>query len=242
MPHKRAKSSVRRHIRNEKGTDLAPVKSSLQNEPIPKSAARILNAHSIREEWKQRKRKNEEEQSGRDGKRRKTGPADKKATLTIQPGESIQHFNKRVEDDLRPLIKTAVETSRATHRRTETQEKEAKAEAKKAKLKTKSVEKSRKSRSPSPEPDKHANRPKEFASASSSAPKRLNDIAQAPPEFKRLPRGASSSAGVLGKKDGVLSMSQQLMMEKEREKAIARYRELKASRRQASAGDKLGGT
>ncbi|KAJ3502274.1 hypothetical protein NLJ89_g8963 [Agrocybe chaxingu] len=205
MPHKRAKKSVRQQIRDEKGTDLAPVKSSLQNEPIPKSAARILNAHSIREEWKAKKRKNEE-QSSRDEKRRKTGPTDKKTTLTIQPGESIQHFNKRVEDDLRPLIKTAVETSRAIHRRTETKEKEGKAEAKKAKTKTKPVEKSRKSPTP---------------------------------EFKRLPRGASSSTGSIGKKDGVLSMSQQLMMEKEREKAIARYRELKASRRQTSAGDKV---
>jgi len=92
------------------------------------------------------------------------------------------------------------------------------------------VEKSATSSAPPlPQVDKHAGRPKEFAIASSTAQKRLNDIAQAPPEFKKLPRGASSA---IGKKESVLSMSQKLMMEQEREKAIVRYRELKASRKQ----------
>ena len=77
---------------------------------------------------------------------------------------------------------------------------------------------------PPPE-DKFTGR--EFQKSSSSAPKRLNDVAQAPPEFKKLPRVSSA----IGRRDGVPSMSQKNMMEQEREKAIARYRELKASRR-----------
>ncbi|KAI0279867.1 hypothetical protein BGY98DRAFT_966962 [Russula aff. rugulosa BPL654] len=66
---------------------------------------------------------------------------------------------------------------------------------------------------------------------SSAAPHRLNDIAMAPPELKKFPRGAktkkhTSPAGA-GAGAGVLSMSQRVMMEAERESAIKRYREMK---------------
>jgi hypothetical protein len=83
--------------------------------------------------------------------------------------------------------------------------------------------------------DRHADSQKEFAEHSSSAPRRLNDIAQAPPEFKKLPRGATAVNGGIGsgKREGVLSMAQKSMMEQEREKAITRYRELKAQRKGA---------
>ena len=67
--------------------------------------------------------------------------------------------------------------------------------------------------------------PREFAIA---LPKRLNDVAQEPPEFKKFPRGASSFSS---KKGDILPMSQKLLMEKEREGAIQRYRELRASQR-----------
>ena len=96
-------------------------------------------------------------------------------------------------------------------------------------------------RSPSPAPpqkvEKHEGRPKEFQSLSTSVPRRLNDIAQAPPELKKLPRGAATAAGIMSKRvDGVLSMAQKAMMEQERLKAVSRYREIKASRRQAGEG------
>ncbi|KAG5348884.1 hypothetical protein C0989_007423, partial [Termitomyces sp. Mn162] len=85
-------------------------------------------------------------------------------------------------------------------------------------------------------PDKHANKAKEFLTHSSCAPRRLNDIAQAPPEFKRLPRGAvAPDQGLGGKRDGVLSMAQKQLMETEREKAIARYREMKNQRNKTLA-------
>jgi hypothetical protein len=77
--------------------------------------------------------------------------------------------------------------------------------------------------------DKSAERPKEFEKLSTSTPRRLNDIAQAPPEIKKIPRGAKPS-GKVAKREGILSMAQKSMMEQEREKAIARYRMLKASR------------
>ena len=134
-------------------------------------------------------------------------------------------------------MKSAVESSRATARNKAKAEKIALAEAKKAKhgssqsKKVQSTEETTCDIPPPPRIDKHAGRPKEFQVASSSVPRRLNDIAKAPPEFKKIPRGASST--ITGRADGVLSMSQKLMMDQERTMAIARYRELKADRQRA---------
>lgn len=90
-----------------RGSELAPGKESLRNEAIPKSAARVLNAQAIRDEWNLKKRKLEDGdgKDGRGGKRRKTtgrmtGSEDKekskKTSLTIQPWESIENFNRSV--------------------------------------------------------------------------------------------------------------------------------------------------
>lgn len=74
----------------------------------------------------------------------------------------------------------------------------------------------------------------DFEKYSSSRPKRLNDIAQAPPVLKHLPRGAranaSSGGKAAGKADSVVSAAQKRMMELEREKAITRYRALRESK------------
>ena len=92
-----------------RGSELAPGKESLRNEAIPKSVARVLNAQAIREEWNLKKRKHEDG-DGRDGpggKKRKTTTTGRAAesgnlekskgiSLTIQSGESIQHFNRSV--------------------------------------------------------------------------------------------------------------------------------------------------
>ena len=95
---------------NGRGSELAPGKEPFQNEAIPKSAGHVFNAQAIRDEWKLKKRK-QEGNSG-DGsveKRRKTtgwitGSGNKEKSrnlkmisLTIQPGESIQHFNKSIK-------------------------------------------------------------------------------------------------------------------------------------------------
>lgn len=147
---------------------------------------------------------------------------------------SNRYTLSRVEDDMRPLVKAAVQSSNTTVRNA------VKAEQKKnLSKKTQNATDNKKISQTAPtllvpvaNPDKHANNAKEFLTHSSSAPRRLNDIAQAPPEFKRLPRGAvSSNPGVGGKLDGVISMAQKQLMEKEREKAIARYRELKSRQR-----------
>ncbi|KAF8989944.1 hypothetical protein BDQ17DRAFT_1256344 [Cyathus striatus] len=242
MPHKRSKRSIREQEQKKTGSDHAPTKSSLNSEAMPKSAARIFNATQIREDYKKRKRECEE--GGQDGKRRKTDGDGQKnkvkpVQLKIQPGESIQHFNKRVEDDMRPLVRSAAQVAKATKRIAIREELKLQKENKKGKKNAgKSVKEAAREPSPPPvpTPSKHANSVKEFATLSSSAPRRLNDIAQAPPEFKKLPRGATANS--TGKHEGVLSMAQKSMMEKEREKAIARYRELKASRRKDDGMDK----
>ena len=78
-------------------------------------------------------------------------------------------------------------------------------------------------------------KPKEFEKISTSAPKRLNDIVQAPPEIKKLPRKAKKLAAEGGQKgegtkslrEGVMSMAQKAMMDEARERAIRLYREMK---------------
>lgn len=88
----------------------------------------------------------------------------------------------------------------------------------------------------------------DFARNSTSQPRRLNDIAQAPPELRvgarltskvgKVKTKASAANGVDGGEEegeegvvvGGVSAAQKRMMELEREKAIARYRALKAAR------------
>lgn len=143
---------------------------------------------------------------------------------------------RRVEDDIRPLVKSAMQTARSIERQTAKQAKQAQAAAKiQEKHKEGGVRKGKSGQTDTPvDNDSGTSSPapptlKEFATADSVS-RRINDVVQAPPEFKILPRGASS----VGKKGDVVSMSQRLLMEMEREKVILRYRELKASRRQTA--------
>ena len=151
-------------------------------------------------------------------------------------------FFRRVEDHMRPLVHSAIRASAATER------KERKTTAATSKnvsnkfqqpLSSSDIRKNPKASgkdAPSTtarrgNDDDHDgdHRPKEFAVVSSAAPRRLNDIAMAPPELKKFPRGVkkhNSPAGA-GAGTGVLSMSQRVMMEAERESAIKRYREMK---------------
>ncbi|KAI9446804.1 hypothetical protein H4582DRAFT_2167617 [Lactarius indigo] len=226
MPHKRAKRSAREQQRKERGADLPPVgadsSTALSTEGVPKSISRVLDAARIRAEYRQKKRARQLEEGAHDGaddgdaptlakskKRRRTAAdsdAGKSSTIEIQPGESLKHFNRRVEDHMRPLVQSAMRTSAAT----EAQGKESGRAA---------------------SDDKHRDRPKEFATISSARPRRLNDIATAPPELKKLPRRRASDLGAKPTRTkaagSILSMAQRAMMETERENAIRRYREMK---------------
>jgi hypothetical protein len=76
---------------------------------------------------------------------------------------------------------------------------------------------------------------REFATVSSSAPKRLNQVAQAPPVLTKGPRG--SGVGKEGGKAPAVSMARKVMLERERMRAVEVYRALKASK-QARNEDK----
>ncbi|TRM62064.1 hypothetical protein BD626DRAFT_499673 [Schizophyllum amplum] len=197
MPHKRAKRSVRDKNQKEQGHDLVPAKYSLSNEPIPKSVAWVLNAEKVRADFRAKKRSAEDEGGNAKAKRRKTGTADA-SSMIIKPGETLPHFNKRVEDSMRGVVNAAVQTSNTTTRNTAKKEIEDKKRAKQQKATAASVEAAKrkeeeKTRAQQAATDKHADRAKEFQQSSTSAPRRLNDIAQAPPDFKKLPRGAAKN-------------------------------------------------
>ena len=247
----------------------------------------MLNAWKVQEEYKKKRKLGEGgDDSGvsrKNSKRQKLeaekeseGRGGKKVDMRIQPGESLAHFNRyveqvlcglrlmltvhvcrRVEDSLRSLVRDAMQTSAATERKARKEEELEKTNKKKAassnKVESKeSDEGPTKSTNPSSKPqtshiadeDEHhrpetqshkakKNVPTEFTSFSASAPRRLNDIVQAPPELKKLPRGAKprqaaqSGTGTKSLKEGVLSMAQKVMLEGERERVIKAYRELK---------------
>lgn len=265
MPHKRAKHSVREEQRLQIGSDQVPSsnqtsKHAISSEGIPKSVARVLNAAHVRQEWREKKRKpgsseDTGERGGKNKRRRIDGGGDmkrmepgktkgqpddkaKKKMLSIQPGESLGHFNRQVEDGMRPLVKSAVQSSSAQARKVKKSELDAKSKSKSKNTATAADTKRDPSQRPEPV-SKHDGRPTEFQKSSTSAPRRLNDIAQAPPEFKKLPRGVKDRVDktkALSGREGVLSMKQKLMMEEEREKAIARYRALKERRRLEGGG------
>ncbi|KAH7913361.1 hypothetical protein BJ138DRAFT_1146276 [Hygrophoropsis aurantiaca] len=239
MPHKRAKRSVREQDKAAKGADLPPARTSVED-TVPKSIARILNAGKIRQEYRENKRKHGEEDiedGGPHSKKRKVKDtqAQEGVPLKIQPGETIAHFNKRVEHSMMPAVKSALQQSSAQARKVKKEDLQAKETAQSATNKAKHKQDKKRDSSPSQTTligatkKGPSERPKEFQVASTTAPRRLNDIAQAPPEFTRLPRGADKGKGKTKEiTTGVLSMAQKAMMEEEREKAIRRYRELKA--------------
>lgn len=283
MPHKRAKRSARENEKTLRGPDLPPSQiahhtkatkktgvttkaSKLDEEPIPKSAARILNAASIRGSYKKRKLDGDGEEGEKQGRKRSKRDGEGLEMLKLQPGETIAHFNKRVNQGMVSSIKSAIATSSAHTRKVNKVEQDEKLEKAAAKKKKKDSSKDqvkdpdndtsdaegspRKTKSSAPVPTPRQEKPPatEFQVASTSAPRRLNDIAQAPPTLtigrltkKKAAAAAAVAAGAQSPetegadlRSGVVSMAQKLRMEEERENAIRRYRELKARRLQSS--------
>lgn len=148
---------------------------------------------------------------------------------------------------MRPLVKSAVQSSSA-HMRKLAKDTSRKIDSQSRKsldssdpLSSSGVKQlQRNGTKPDPDPaqgrDRSEQRGKssiDFAKASTSTPRSVNDIVQAPPQIKHLPRNAKKivAASANGKKsDSVVSMAQKAMMEAERENVIQRYRELKERR------------
>ncbi|KAJ7051529.1 hypothetical protein C8F01DRAFT_641175 [Mycena amicta] len=250
MPHKRAKRSVRVAQRSGSNIDIAPSKThdhdALSSEPLPKSFSRVINAAAVRTEYRAKRKLQEDTTTSVDGqtaKRRKTGNGageeDVKGTR-IRPGESLAHFNKRIEGDMRPVVRSAIQSSRATIRAQKKQTKpvdDGKA-ARKGKADDDDDDDARKKSTTKSTPTQPSStdKPMEFQRTSSATPRRLNDIAQAPPDLSALVRKAQqkpsgAKVGVAKEKaKQVLSPAQQLQLAQAREDAIRRYRELKAAR------------
>ena len=142
-----------------------------------------------------------------------------------------------------PLIKAALRQSSAQTRKVR-KEAAAQETLKLGKHAEKAPESSNKGSDPPPidaADEKNIDRrhvTKEFQVVSTSAPRRLNDIAQEPPIIKKLPRGAAKNDAA---PSGVLSMAQKAMMEEERDKAVRHYRELKARKLRENGGVKFDG-
>jgi hypothetical protein len=189
-------------------------------------------------------------------------------TTKIRPGERLEQFNRcvymlhcvvqhreggipeygllrRVEDAMRPLVKSAMRSSSAIARRVAQSEFKSKPQPavnRKTKPQAEAQVVDAKNRVQSPVRNKDKP-PKEFQTVSTCAPRRLNDVAKAPPVLTKFLHRAGARAEkhapptfTIAGAGGVLSMAQKVMMEEEREKAIVRYRELKEKKR-TEAGD-----
>lgn len=143
---------------------------------------------------------------------------------------------------MRPIIRSAIQASKATVRQNFKAEMKARQRAK-----TPKQDSFEKAALPSPSnADKGTSKrkdsassateatvasAKEFTKASTSIPRRLNDVVQAPPSLTTLRFSARKLQQCASNRDDVLSMAQRSLMEREREKAIQRYRQLKATKR-----------
>lgn len=230
MPHKRAKRSKREQERKERATDEAPRTLRLDEEGVPKSMARVLNAASIQQKYREDKKKREREDGGPEQRPAKRAKTEAKTQLKIQPGESIAHFNRRVEDNLRSEVQAARTTARKAPA-------ESKKKPKKPAPGSEDESDDATSRSAAQaRPQKDSEPPKEFARA---APTRVRDVVEAPPNLSndKFTKKVKAKLGdrATSKPTDVVSPAHQRMMELEREKAIARYRALKAAKASANA-------
>jgi hypothetical protein len=147
---------------------------------------------------------------------------------------------------MRPLVKSAVQSS-STHMRKLAKDMSKMVDRKAQKplgssdpLPSARVKQLRNDTKPNPDPaqGRDPSGPRQepsidFAKVSTSTPKSVNDIVQAPPQIKHLPRNAQKILAASGKgkkSDGIVSLAQKAIMEVERENVIQRYRELKERR------------
>ncbi|KAH7340964.1 hypothetical protein B0J17DRAFT_340589 [Rhizoctonia solani] len=133
--------------------------------------------------------------------------------VELLPGESLREFNRRVEDVHRPLVRGAMKRGKGDEKQKGKRKREAEEE------------------------EEEEERPvREFASVSSSVPKRLNQVALAPPVLTKGPRG--SGVGKARDKAPAVSMARKVVLEQERERAVEMYRALKASKASCNPTDK----
>lgn len=182
-----------------------------------------------------------------------TPPPRLQKPLTPLPYESLAAFNRRVEIALRPSIDTAIRGAKATKKAAALAAKNAAKEHKKASQIDPSVAadaavasgsgsgsakgKGTATISPNDSVDPLVPKPKVRTGPTEFAPvsqrKDIKDIAMAPPSLKKARRGLEENGSTslpLPSSRLPISQAQKLEMEREREKAIRVYRELKEKR------------
>lgn len=197
---------------------------------------RILNAGAVQAAFRAAGRKTSEDTGekrarpdGEDKPRKKK--KEEEGLPKIAPNESLGAYNRRVEALLRGGVSTAIKKAETTRALQVKEAKEAKA-ARVAKAQGKDVEEVKKGKGKGKEEEEVLvpNRPaREFAELPTR--RRLNDVAQAPPS---LPRLRVAQKGEKGKRDArtPVNAGQARIMEAERERVVALYREMKAKKLQ----------
>lgn len=152
------------------------------------------------------------------------------------PHESLADFNRRVESTLRGGVSQAIKSAAQSKTAQTNAVKSAKEQRK---LASKLPPSSTPSSTTNGNVEKKGVKRKHDASdaaiefASVPGPRRLNDIAQAPPSLPKLKVARDETVSVWaskGKGKSGLSAGQERLMEVERERVIKRYREMKAAK------------
>ncbi|GAA5825802.1 hypothetical protein JCM11251_000375 [Rhodosporidiobolus azoricus] len=249
---------------------------------MSKSAYRIINAVALREEHHAKKKRKLEEDEGKNPNQKK------KPTLTPLPYESLSSFNRRVEQELRGSVRSAIKDAGAAAQKK--RDKKGKEKAKKNgeddeegdEEEEEEKGKPGKGKKPKPTPEEsfdpfaskrlqqqqreaEQNRSGKTEFASAPLRRRVDDVVQAPPTLapaarKGLlakvlgPGGAASAGGVnseggpvggyrlKGAEEAVgssrlpINPAMKALLDKERERAVKMYRELKEKKEQEKAG------
>ncbi|WVQ83468.1 hypothetical protein IAT38_005609 [Cryptococcus sp. DSM 104549] len=184
----------------------------------------------------------------------------------ILPQESLGEYNRRIESLLRPSVSKAIKDAAgvkaaeeaAARREKKERKKRARLEklVKEGKLPASALDEKKRKRDDEDDEGSGAEgedgdgsegeeggevgpkRKKEKTFATAPAPRRLNDIVQAPPSLPHLKRASGEKTtgkgvyGAVGKGSGKvpLNAGQQRILEEERERVVKLYREMKATK------------
>ncbi|KAF8342725.1 uncharacterized protein EI90DRAFT_3030021 [Cantharellus anzutake] len=217
MPHKRPKRSQRELERKKRGTDLPP-RNDVND--IPKRAAWIFGAEKMMQERRERQKRGREAEESMKSKRRKE--EDTSNELKIRPGESLESFDRRVEDSFRSGDFQAVRKAKRTEIKTK------KEVSKKSKNSNSKLESTTSTPPSNPQITLPSQTPRKTEFDTLPKFTRLNDVVLAPPTLKPATRKAPQRDNIA--KD-VLSLKDKQDIEEERERVIRRYRELKEEKR-----------
>lgn len=162
---------------------------------------------------------------------------------SIMPHESLGEYNRRVESIMRAGVSQAIKSANKTKAEQEKQARLAKEERRRlAQTGGKAGTDSKADTAPASGKRKHDVSDAALEFAEKSGPRRLNDIAQAPPSLPTLRVARDDNQKSVwtakGKERLGLSVGQERIMEEERERVIKQYREIKAKKEGAREAER----